>query len=133
MGRATKLYQRLDALEVSLSKQLKRQLTRCVAGRKELVFSANEFLPKDWPKSLATGIADSLLDQVEKIRGLREKVEEPFDGSLANRFRESCRRWADVSDSQVPRAAVAGRDRIPRIKEADLTWHPAIQRVGQES
>ena len=98
MGRATKLYQRLDALEASLTEQLIRELTSCANGRNDLIFCAKEFLPKHYPRSLPTRIADGLLDQVERIRALREKVGEPFTNSLAFRFRECCRQWADHCD-----------------------------------
>jgi hypothetical protein len=98
MGRVAKLYQRLDTLEADLVRQLVRHLTACADGRKELVLCAREFLPAHYPGNMPTGVADELLGQVEQIRRLRVQVGEPFERSLAWRYRECCRRWADHSD-----------------------------------
>jgi hypothetical protein len=98
MGRAEKLYRRLDALETSLAEQLARVLPVCAEGHDDLLFCAREFLPRHYPGNMPTGRADELLARVEQIRGLREQVGEPFEGSLAWRFRECCRRWADHAD-----------------------------------
>lgn len=98
--RAAKLYRRLDTLEADLARQLLRHLTACVEGRNDLLFCAREFLPAHYPRNLPTaGPADELLGLVEQIRRLREQVKEPFEGSLACRFRECCRRWADLADA----------------------------------
>jgi hypothetical protein len=99
MGRAAKLYHRLDTLEADLARQLVRHLTACAGGRNDLVFCAGEFLPANYPGNMPTGLADDLLEQVKQIRWLREQVGEPFAGSVACRYRECCRRWADHSDA----------------------------------
>jgi len=99
MGRAAKLYQRLDTLEADFARQLVRHLTACADGRKDLVFCASEFLPAHYPGNMPTDLADDLLGQVEQIRQLREQVGEQFQGSPAWRFRECCRDWADISDA----------------------------------
>lgn len=99
MSRAAKLYHRLDTLEADLARQLLRHLTACAEGRNDLVFCAREFLPTGYPGNMPTDLADELLGRVEQIRRLREQVGEPFAGSLAWRYRECCRRWADCSDA----------------------------------
>jgi len=100
MGRTAKLYQRLDTLEAELARELVRHLTACAEGRNDLVFCSREFLPTHYPGNMPTELADQLLEKVEEIRRLREQVGAPFQGSLASRYRESCRQWADHSDAQ---------------------------------
>jgi hypothetical protein len=98
MGRAEKLYRRLDGLELSLEERLARELTACVEGRNDLLFCSREFLPSHYPRYMPTELADKLLDLVEEIRGLRRKMREPFEGTLAWRFRKCCVLWADHCD-----------------------------------
>jgi hypothetical protein len=98
MGRADKLYRRLDMLEAAFAEELAEQLVTCAEGVNDLLFWSREFLPSHYPTSISTDLADKLLATVEVIRGLRVKVGEPFEGSLAWRYRECCRKWADHSD-----------------------------------
>ena len=98
MGRAAKLYLRLDALEASFREQLAPHLADCAAGRCGLLFCAREFLPASYPRCMPTGLADGLLAQAEEIRELRGLVGEPFVGSWAHQFRAGCRAWADATD-----------------------------------
>jgi hypothetical protein len=98
MARADRLYSRLDTLEVTFAEQLHSHLLVCIEGRDDLLFCSREFFPAHYPKCLSTQVGDELLELAEKIRGLRVKAGEPFRASLAWRFREACRHWADTSD-----------------------------------
>jgi len=98
MGRTTKTYERLDALEAAFREQLIAQLTTCAAGRNDLLFFASRFRPPHYPKSLSTEVADELVAQADAIRALCVKLRSPFSDTLASRFLECVRRWADHAD-----------------------------------
>jgi hypothetical protein len=98
MSRIRKIRQRLEAAEASFRAELVRELAACAAGQNGWLFASRQFLPAQYPKSTPTEVADNLLAEVETIRGLCEKLNQPFGGSLALRFLECCRKWADVSD-----------------------------------
>lgn len=97
MARLAKVYRRLDLLEADFRHRLAAELAACVSGRNGLLFYAHEFLPAGYGK-LDTSKADELLADGEEIRKLREKVGEPFRGTLAFRFRNACRTWLDGSN-----------------------------------
>ncbi len=99
MTRAHRLYSRLDETENSFATQLRADLSACAQGKDDLLFCSGEFFPAHWPRNIPTQLADDLLQTVEEIRRLRKKAGEPFRGSLAWRFRQCCRQWADQSDS----------------------------------
>jgi hypothetical protein len=125
MGRAAKLSQRLHTLEADLARQLVRHLTACADGRKDLLFCARDFLPAHYPGNMPTDLADGLLGQVEPIRRLREQVGVPFEGSLAWRYRECCRRWADHSDAHRGSAQTMARRLLAEV--ATGSWGGAVE------
>lgn len=116
MARHERIYTRLDSLEVSFAEELHKHLIACVQGQNELLFCSREFFPDHYPRNLSTGIADELLGIAEEIRGLRKKAGEPFEGSLAWRFRECCRHWSDDSDPHRGSAQTIARRLLTEIE-----------------
>jgi prepilin-type N-terminal cleavage/methylation domain-containing protein len=116
MSRVAKVYQRLDALETSFERRLVAQLERCAEGRHSLLFLADEFCPEKWPRYVRSRETDELMADVEEIRRLRAKTKEPFENSLAYRFRESCREWIDSSDPHRNGARVMAQRMLAEIR-----------------
>ena len=120
MSKTSKLYQRLDNLEASLRERLMPQLKVCAAGRNDLLFCARRFFPEQWPASLPTDLADGILADIDAIRILREKVNEPFRGSVAFQFLECCRKWSDSADHHRLASRTMAEELLAAILEAQL-------------
>ncbi len=95
-----KLYSRLDQMETELRERLIPHLEDAAAGKNDLVFCVPDFNPFQQLRFKTDTTTGELVKLGRQILGLRGKLGEPSDGTIAERICWYCRKWGDTSDSQ---------------------------------
>ena len=93
----SKLYSKLDSLEVELVERLVPHLEKAAEGKNELVFCVKGFHSFDQLKSRTDQVTAELIDIGAEILMLKKKLGEPSEGSVAERICWYCREWGNVN------------------------------------
>ena len=94
-----KLYSQLDGMEDDLQSRLVPHLEQAASGGNDLVFCVADFNPFPDLKLRTDTKTEELIQLGRQILALREKLEEPSDGTLAERICWYCRKWGETQDS----------------------------------
>lgn len=95
-----KLYQQLDSLEAELKARLLTQLNRCVNGSNDLIFCVSAFNTFRKLKDNTDKQTEDLIEIGAHILSLRNKLDEPTAGTIAERICWYCREWSKQSSYQ---------------------------------
>ncbi len=82
----TKLYSKLDDLEIELKERLVPHLQQAAAGNNELAFCVTGYHSFKPLKLQSDKTMEALVDIGAQILSLKEKLGEPSDGSIAERI-----------------------------------------------
>lgn len=96
----TKLYSRLDVLESQLEEHLLAHLKIAAAGGNDQIFCVTAFNPFKEFKFNTDKLTEELVEMGAQILSLREKLGEPFEGTIAERLCWYCREWGDMDKHQ---------------------------------
>lgn len=91
-----KLYAQLDLLERDLRERIVPHLQAAADGKNDLVFCVPDFNPFPELRSKTDPETQELVLLGRRILSMREKLNEPSDGTIAERICWYCRRWSDV-------------------------------------
>jgi len=94
----TKLYSKLDFLEVELVERLLPHLEKAAEGKNDLVFCVKGYHTFTGLNSRTDKYTAELIDIGSEILLLREKLGEPTEGTVAERICWYCREWGDVNN-----------------------------------
>ena len=89
----SKLYTQLDLLESELREKLVPRLESAFRGKNDLIFCVASFNPFTELKSKTDSETEALIHIGTQILGLREKLGEPSEGTIAERICWYCREW----------------------------------------
>lgn len=95
----TKLYTKLDSLEQELKEGLRQHLKDAIERDNHLVFCVPAFNPFRELKNRTDSKTQHFVDLGSQILSLRNKLDEPSAGTLAERICWFCRQWADSASS----------------------------------
>jgi len=96
----SKLYAQLDLLERDLRERIVPHLELAAAGENEFVFCVPDFSPYPERRSKTDPETEALVLSGRQILALREKLNEPSDGTIAERICRYCRKWSDGKDNR---------------------------------
>jgi hypothetical protein len=91
----SKLYTQLDALEAELKDRLIPHLHNTIAGNNDLIFCVKGFNPFNQFKHHTDKTTEELVAIGAHILALKEKLQEPSSGSIAERICWYCYEWND--------------------------------------
>ncbi|MFT5090940.1 MAG: hypothetical protein ACI8PG_005321 [Planctomycetota bacterium] len=94
----SKLYSKLDGLEIELKERLVPHLEQAAAGNNDLVFCVKGYHSFNQLKSHTEKTMEDLVDIGAQILSLKEKLGEPSDGSIAERICWYCREWGNAGN-----------------------------------
>jgi hypothetical protein len=87
-------------MEQELRDALIPHLEQAASGENDLVFCVSDFNPFHELRFTTDSKTEQLVLLGRKILGLREKLDEPTAGTIAERICWYCRRWGDTSNHQ---------------------------------
>ena len=93
-----KLYTKLDALEAALEQSLVPHLRNAAEGNNDLVFCVKSFNPFSALKHRTDKLTEELIEIGSQILSLRDKLNEPTVGTIAERICWYCREWGDTGN-----------------------------------
>jgi len=93
-----KLYDKLDQLEEDFEERLIKHLEVAAKGGNELVFCVKGFHAFDQLKNRSDEITEELVAMGAQVLGLREKLGEPTQGTVAERICWYCREWGNTDN-----------------------------------
>jgi hypothetical protein len=99
-----KLYSKLDSLEAELQGRLIPHLQHAANGKNDLVFCAAGFNYPTERKYKTDGLTNELVDLGSQILSLKRKLDQPSEGSIAERICWYCREWGKGKSSHEHRA-----------------------------
>ena len=91
----SKLFAKLDALEIELQERLVPHLERAAAGENDLIFCVEGYHSIQELKSRSDEITTELVSLGSKILALKQKLGESSKDSVAERICWYCREWAN--------------------------------------
>lgn len=91
-----KLYDKLDLLEEEFHERLVEHLEIANAGQNNLVFCVKGFHTFEQLKNYSDKVTEELVSMGTQILGLREKLDEPIEGTPAARICWYCREWGNT-------------------------------------
>ena len=94
-----KLYSKLDSLEDELKDRLIPHLEHAANGKNDLVFCAVGFNSPTHLKSKTDGLTNELVELGSQILALKRKLDQPSEGSIAERICWYCREWGKGKSS----------------------------------
>ena len=92
----TKLYSKLDALEVDLRETLVPHLKKAARGNNDLIFCVKPFNPFPELKHKTDAVTEELVEIGSQALSLRDKLGEPSEGTIAERICWYCREWGST-------------------------------------
>ena len=112
----TKLYKKLDELEAQLRESLIPHLMRAVAGDNDLIFCVKAFNPYRELNNKTDKLSEELIDIGSHILSLRDKLDEPSGGIIAERICWYCREWGNNDTYQRSSAAILAKQFLLEIE-----------------
>lgn len=94
----SKLYSKLDDLEIELKERLVPHLEQAAAGNNELAFCVTGYHSFKQLKLQTDKTMAELVDIGAQILSLKEKLGEPSDGSIAERICWYCHEWSSTGN-----------------------------------
>ncbi len=94
----TKLYAKLDALEVELLERIVPHLKHAADGGNDHIFCVKQFNPFRELKDRTDKTTEELIEIGTVVLSLRDKLGEPAAGTVAERICWYCRAWSDTND-----------------------------------
>jgi len=116
-----KLYTQLDALEVELKEKLIPLLEQAAEGENDFVFCVQAFNPFPKLSSRTDEKTEALVDIGSQILALKNKLEEPSDGSIAERICWYCREWGNVENGEGKSSQALARQFLQEIESQSPT------------
>jgi len=95
-----KLYSQLDLLEHDLRERIVPHLEVAASGGNDLAFCVPDFNPFPELRSKTDPETEALVLLGRQVLALRSKLNEPSDGTIAERLCWYCRKWSDEQDNQ---------------------------------
>ena len=92
----SKLYSKLDDLEIELKERLVPHLEQAAVGHNELAFCVTGYHSFKQLKLQTDKTMAELVDIGAQILSLQEKLGEPSDGSIAERICWYCYEWSNT-------------------------------------
>jgi hypothetical protein len=111
----TKLYTQLDALEAELKERLIPHLRNTIAGNNDLLFCVNGFNPFHQFKNHTDKTTEELVDIGAQILTLKEKLQEPSNGSIAERICWYCYEWNDLYKNDKSAGVILAKQFLDEI------------------
>ncbi|MCH9675697.1 MAG: hypothetical protein K0U93_29945, partial [Gammaproteobacteria bacterium] len=94
----SKLYARLDALELELKEKLVPHLEQAADGKNDLVFCAEGYNPFQELNTRTDKLTEELIHVGTQILSLKTKLGESSEGSIAERICWYCYEWGNVKN-----------------------------------
>lgn len=95
-----KLYSRLDSLEAELEDGFVPHLRNAANGENDLVFCVSAFNSFRELKNHTDKKTEEFIEIGSQIISLRDKLGEPYAGTIAERICWYCREWANKDNHQ---------------------------------
>jgi len=111
-----KLYIQLDALESELKENLIPLLKQAAEGNNELMFCVSGFNTLPELKSRTNKKTEALVSIGSQILTLRGKLNEPSDGTIAERICWYCQKWSDLGNNQRKSAQGLAQEFLEEIE-----------------
>lgn len=97
-----KLYSRLDMLESQFRETLVPHLRNAADGKNDHIFCVTAFNPFPELKHRTDKLTEELVEMGSRILALREKLDEPSEGTIAERICWYCREWGNTEKHHRP-------------------------------
>ena len=94
----SKLYDRLDQLELEFEERLVKHLQVAAEGGNELVFCVKGFHSFDQLRAHSDKVTEELVSMGSQVLSLRQKLGEPVEGTPAARICWYCREWGNTDN-----------------------------------
>ena len=94
----SKLYSQLDLMERDLRERIIPHLEVAADGNNDLVFCVPDFNPYPELRSKTDPETQELVLLGRQILSMRDKLNEPSVGTIAERICWYCRKWSDVKE-----------------------------------
>jgi hypothetical protein len=115
-----KLYSKLDALEAELEARLVPHLRGAAQGKNDLVFCAKMFTASRAFKNTTDELTEELIVIGSQILSLRDKLQEPVIGTIAERICWYCREWAAKGNRRNASGAELARKFLAEIEDGKI-------------
>ncbi len=112
----TKLYTRLDSLEAELREGLLPHLENAAKGNNDLIFCVKAFNPFRELKHRTDKVTEGFIEIGAQILSLREKLDEPSEGTLAERICWYCREWSNTNNHHRPSGVRLAKQFLAEIR-----------------
>ncbi len=113
----SRLYAQLDALESELKESLIPHLETAANSDNDLVFCVQQFNPFNELKSKTDKYTEKLINISAQILALKNKLDEPFEGSIAERICWYCREWSNLENTHRKNAQGLAKQFLKEIKQ----------------
>lgn len=114
-----KLYAKLDALEAELERTLLPHLRMAASGKNDLIFCVADFNPFRELKHKTDKQTEELIGLGVQILSLKEKLDEPSEGSIAERICWYCREWSDIKNHHRKSAVSLAKQFLAEIENVN--------------
>lgn len=94
----SKLYSKLDVLEIQLREEIVPHLERAASGDNNLIFCVSAFNPFRELRQKTDEKTEELINFGSQILSLKEKLGESSEGSIAERICWYCREWGNTGN-----------------------------------
>ncbi len=116
MVASSKLYAKLDALEMELTERLVPHLKKAAKGNNDLVFCVKGYHSFTQLKHKTDRVTAELVEIGAEILSLKKKLGEPSDGSIAERICWYCREWGNTKNHHRAGAQGLAKQFLNEIK-----------------
>lgn len=113
----TKLYSRLDGLELELDERLVPHLKAAVEGNNDLIFCVKGYHSFQELKGKSDKITEELVAIGAQILSLKEKLGESSESSIAERICWYCREWGNTRNHHRKSAQALAKQFLQEIRE----------------
>ena len=113
-----KLYTQMDQLEAELEARIVPHLEKAAMGDNDWVFCATDFNPNPRWNEHTDAETESLIRLGAQILGLKAKLGEPDEGSIAERICWYCRVWGAVKVDHAKAAQTLAQQFLADISAA---------------
>ena len=115
----SKLYSQLDLLELELQERIVPHLEGAANGENDLVFCVPDFNPFPELRSKTDPETEELVLLGRQILSMREKLNEPTDGTIAELICWYCRKWSDAKDDHRKTAQGLAKEFLEYVRNAE--------------
>jgi len=113
----SKLYDKLDRLEEELVERLVPHLQVAASGNNDLVFCVKGYHSFSELKKDSDAVTAELTEIGAEILALRKKLEEPSEGTVAERICWYCREWGKANNHRRSNAQDLAKQFLEEIEK----------------